>query len=586
MSAVLGISGLDSAVDFKRQHWPGLDEREYRISQGFDSAAALIVDGRCVAAAAEERFTLSKHTGAFPAHAIRYCLSEAGLDISRVDRIAHCFDYAPYRGLFALDPFSELMYREVYSRETLVSRLQRDFPHFPSERLCQVNHHTAHAAGAWLTSGWSDCLVVVADGMGEVHSLSVYTVRDGKLERIHQVGARDSIGVLYSLVTLHLGFDFNSDEYKIMGLAPYGDPSRFRSFFDQAVQLDTNGAFRIPILKLDRTRDGRENHIAAREYLNTALCPERKPDDEVEDLHRDVAAALQECLERVMLHVCGHFRAQTGLSRLALTGGVALNCTANGKLLSSCLFDEVYVPPAAGDDGAALGAAFSQVPGSEVSNERSPVPFFGPSYRASDIQSALAALDGSVTVTWFGSLEETCAEAARVIHAGAVIAWYRGRMEFGARALGNRSILADPGRPDMRDRVNSMIKLREAFRPFAPAVSEEQAHLWFDVPPFASYPYMTVTVDVREQHRAALPAITHVNGSARIQTVSADGNPEFHALLRAVGKTSGKELVLNTSFNVKGQPIVNTPQQAIATFLSSGIDVLFLENSMVCRRGD
>ena len=313
MSAILGISGLDSAVDFKRRHWPGLAEPEYRICQGYDSAAALVVDGCCVAAAAEERFTRRKHTGAFPANAIRYCLSAAGLDINGVDRIAHCFDYTPYRGLYALDPLSDLMYHEVYSREALVSRLQRDFPQFPSERVCQVNHHTAHAVGAWLTSGWSDCLVVVADGMGEVHSLSVYTVCDGKLERIHQVGARDSIGILYSLVTLHLGFDFNSDEYKIMGLAPYGDPRRFRSFFDEAVQLDGNGAVRIPLLKLDRTRDGRENHTAARQSLHTALCPERKPDDEIEDLHRDVAAALQECLERVVLHVCGHFRALTGL---------------------------------------------------------------------------------------------------------------------------------------------------------------------------------------------------------------------------------------------------------------------------------
>jgi carbamoyltransferase len=586
MSAILGISGLDAAVEFKRRHWPGLSEPEYRICQGHDSAAAIVVDGECVAAAAEERFTRRKHTGAFPANAMRYCLSEAGLRLDDIECIAHCFDYAPYRRLFLLDPVSAMLYREVYSRQSLVSLVQREFPDFPAERIRQVNHHTAHAAGAWLTSGWDDCLVVVADGMGEVHSLSVYAARDGALEPIHQAGARDSLGILYSLVTLHLGFDFNSDEYKIMGLAPYGDPRRFRRFFDRAVLLDEGGALRIPLLKLDRTREGHENYTVARRFLSAELCPERKPDEPVEDVHRDVAAALQECLERALLHVCAHFGSQTQLPRLALTGGVALNCTANGKLLASGLFEDIYVPPAAGDDGAALGAALSQVRPGEARNRRSPVPFFGPACTASDLECALAAFRDRIAVTWFDGLEETCAEVARLIHAGAVIAWHRGRMEFGARALGHRSILADPGRPEMRDRVNAMVKMREAFRPFAPAVTVEQVNLWFHTPPLASFPYMTVTVDVREEHRAALPAITHVNGSARIQTVSAEDNPEFHVLLRAIGKISGKELVLNTSFNVKGQPIVNTPEEAIVTFLNTGIDFLFLENCLVSRRGD
>ena len=274
----------------------------------------------------------------------------------------------------------------------------------------------------------------------------------------------------------------------------------------------------------------------------------------------------------------------TALPRLALTGGVALNCTANGKLLSSGLFDDVYVPPAAGDDGAALGAALSQVGHHELRNQRSSVPFFGPGPSADLIQSALAKFDGRVTTMHFDGLEQTCDTAASLMRTGAVIAWYRGRMEFGARALGNRSILADPSRPEMRDRINSMVKMREAFRPFAPAVSIEEVHLWFEAPPTASFPYMTVTVNVREAHRAELPAITHVNGSARIQTVSAVDNPDFHALLRAFGRASGRELVLNTSFNVKGQPIVNTPEEAMETFLSTGIDCLFLENCLVRRK--
>jgi carbamoyltransferase len=286
-----------------------------------------------------------------------------------------------------------------------------------------------------------------------------------------------------------------------------------------------------------------------------------------------------------MLHVCGFFGVATGSRRLALAGGVALNCTANGHLIKSGRFDEIYVQPAAGDDGSALGAAlFRAAQAGEISNVRFPTPFLGPSYSCDEIETALAEFGDQVEIRRSGSLAETCAEAARLIAEGRVIAWYRGRMEFGPRALGHRSILADPGRPEMRDRINSMVKMREAFRPFAPAVSLEQVHRWFEVPAGTELPYMITTVDVREEFRAQLPAITHVNGSARVQTVSPQDNSEFHALLKAVGKISGREMVLNTSFNVKGQPIVNTPREAIETFLGTGIEYLFLENVMLGRR--
>ena len=228
---VLGISGFENAIPFKKAHWPGLQEREYRISQGHDSAAALVVDGKIVAAAAEERFTRKKHTGDFPENAIRYCLTQAGLQIDDVDEIAHGFDYAPYRPIFSLDPISAAQYAEVFSREALLEKLSRAFPNFPAERVRHVNHHLAHAASAYYTSGWEECLVVVIDGMGEAQSATIYRARDNQLDKLREISASDSIGILYSLVTLHLGFDFNSDEYKIMGLAPYGDPARYREFF-------------------------------------------------------------------------------------------------------------------------------------------------------------------------------------------------------------------------------------------------------------------------------------------------------------------------------------------------------------------
>ena len=581
---IIGISGLENSVPFKQAKWPGLEEREYRIAQGMDAAAALVVDGRLVAAAEQERFSRKKHTGDFPIDAIRFCLEDSGISIGEIDEIAHGFDYAPYRELYLRDGVSAELYQKVFSRDALLEQIRRDLPGFPEAKVFSVGHHLAHAASAAYTSGWDECLVIVNDAMGETESLSVYDFHDGKLERLRTIGANDSIGILYSLVTLHLGFDFNSDEYKIMGLAPYGDPARFRPFFEKSVELRDDGSIRIPILKQNRTREERESYLATRAWLDQHLIPRRLHNHSVNSNHEDVAAALQECLERVVMHVCEHFGRQTGLRRVALAGGVALNCTANGKLIRSGLFDEVYVQPVSGDDGVALGAALYRTSLVEkIPNHRFPAPLFGPQYCQCEIETALRHFDGKIQWRRLDSLSDTCACAARLIADGRVIAWHRGRMEYGPRALGNRSILADPRRPEMRDRINAMVKKRESFRPFAPACSVEEAHRWFDVAPGIELPYMISVVDVRPEARALLPAITHVNGSARLQTVSENDNPDFHALLLAVGETTGRQMVLNTSFNVKGQPIVNTPEEAIETFLGTGIEFLFLENFHVSR---
>lgn len=585
---VLGISGIEGAIPFKKKHWPGREEREYRISQGHDSAAALVIDGAVVAAVAEERLSRRKHTGDFPSRAIGYCLEAAGLAPGDVDAIAHGFDYAPYRTAFSADPLSDALYREVYSRDAQAALLARDCPEIAPARLQAVPHHLAHAASAYFTSGWDECLVVVIDAMGEAHSVTAYRAAAGRLEKIHQISAQDSIGVLYSLVTLHLGFDFNADEYKIMGLAPYGDAERYRAFFDAAVVPGGGGGpagIRIPPLRLNRTREAREFYLATRDLLARDLIPARQPDAAVTDAHRDVAASLQACLDRVILQLCTSYANETGLRRLAMAGGVALNCTANGRLLRAGVFDEIYVQPAAGDDGTALGAALHvAAQAGEVRNRRMGTPFLGPAHGGPEIDAALAAAADRVSITRHQGLRESAAAAAELIAAGKVIAWYRGRMEFGPRALGHRSILANPGHPEMRDRINAMVKMREAFRPFAPAVTLEEVDRWFDVPAGTELPFMIMTVPVREPHRAALPAVTHVDGSARVQTVAADDNPEFHTLLRAVGERTGRQLVLNTSFNVKGQPIVDSPQEALDTFLGTGIEYLFLDDVQVSRR--
>lgn len=582
---VIGVSGIEGTVDFKRRHWPRLQEREYRISQGHDSAAALVIDGEFAVGVAEERISREKHTGNFPLGAIDACLAQAGLTLSDVDEIVHSFDYAPYRALYSLEPISSELYCDVLCREAFVARVKAALGEFPAERIGHVEHHLAHAASAYFTCGWDECLVLVIDGMGEVHGATVYRAESAHLKPIYRISAADSLGILYSVITLHLGFDFNSDEYKIMGLAPYGDPERSRAFFDEAVVLGDDGGWSIPPLKLNRTREERENHLATRRHLSERLIAAREPETEITPEHMDVAAGLQACLDRAFLHICTYFGQQLGLRRLALAGGVALNTTANGKLLACGAFDEIYVQPAAADDGSALGAALHRCAlAGEVVNRRSPTPFYGPAHPIERIEQALSTLDDSVAVMRMPSLADACEATAQLIAAGEVVAWYRGRMEFGPRALGHRSILADPGRPDMRDRVNALVKMRESFRPFAPAVSAEQVDRWFEVPAGTLLPYMTVNVDVRPEHRAGLPAITHVDGSARVQTVSGDDNGEFHELLRAVGRHTGREMVLNTSFNVKGQAIVNTPIEAIETFLATGIQALCLENVLVRKR--
>jgi carbamoyltransferase len=579
---ILGLSGVDGTVAFKRKAWPGREEREYRIAQGHDSAAALVVDGECVAAVAEERISRRKHTGDFPIGAAEACLAIAGLDVTHLDEIVHSFDYGPYRTIYSLGEEAARLYQEVLSPDAFAQRVRHHLPAFPPDRVRHTEHHVAHAASAALTSGWDDCAVVVIDGMGEVHGASVYHVRNGVIERVLQLPASNSIGILYSIVTLHLGFDFNSDEYKIMGLAPYGDPTRFGPTFDQILRLESGGSWEIPLLRHERTREDREFHLGARRWLAEHLVEAREPDGSIDPVHADVAAALQECLDRAILHLCAETRARVPSNRLAMAGGVALNTTANAKLQQSGLFEEIYIQPASADDGSALGAALQRAASAgEVVNRRLPVPFLGPAHDSDAVEAALRAFATDVETTRLSTFPDVCEAAADLIAKGQVIAWYRGRMEFGPRALGHRSILADPSRADMRDRVNAMVKLREAFRPFAPAVAIEEVDRWFEVTPDTSLPYMVVNVQVRPQHRNALPAVTHVDGSARVQTVSSRDNGDFHALLAAVGARTGRQVVLNTSFNVKGQPIVNTPHEAVETFLGTGLDALVVENILV-----
>ena len=571
---VLGYSGLDASLAYARKDGD-LRPGEDRMVQGLDSAAALLVDGRIIAAAAEERFSLEKHTNRFPSNSIRFCLEAAGIAADRIDAVAHGFNYARHAELFR--QLDRKYYDAVLAPERQIEMLNGMLgAHLSPDRFCPVDHHLAHAASAYFPSGFDEALCIVTDGMGEIASLTVYAVKKGKFTALDSIPVSSSVGILYGLVTRHLGFKFNADEYKVMGLAPYGDPARYRAFFEGITQLSENGKYAIKYGNLPIKRDPR--HRGFRRYLHERVIAAPESSDELSQAHCDFAAAAQECLERILLHVAAHWRKRTGLSRLCMAGGVALNCTFNGKLEQQGLFDEIYVQPAAGDDGTALGAALVRAHQGGDTLARTHVgelPFYGPSYSEQEIRAVLGSASG-VEVTDLGSEGAVAQDAARAIAADEVVAWFQGRMEYGPRALGNRSILANPLVPDIKERLNAIVKLREGFRPFAPAVAIERAQDYFELRASPLYEYMLATCKVKREWRERLPGITHVDGSARVQTVDPRKNPLFHRLISCFGEITGVHCVVNTSFNVRGQPMIVSPEIALATFRKVRIDRLYL----------
>jgi carbamoyltransferase len=580
---ILGYSGLDASVRYARRD-PDLRAGEERMVQGLDSAAAILVDGAVLAAAAEERFCGEKHTNTFPAESIRYCLDAAGITANQIDAVAHGFDYGRYAAMFGVTDADR--YETVLNpaRQLKLWHDRLNLP-LPAEKFVPLRHHLAHGASTYFPSGFTDALCVVCDGMGEVESLSVYTVRDGAFQLLDRHRIKDSLGILYGLVTSHLGFKFNADEYKVMGLAPYGNPEVFHSFFDSLLELHQHGKYRI---RLDRVaRDAAPYYRGVLKYLQDQVIA--RPDDTeiLSQLHCDFAAAVQECLERALFHVIGYWYEQTGLRKLCMAGGVALNCTFNGKLAQSRLFDEIHVQPAAGDDGTALGAALATAHRMGEPLSRAMVgalPFYGPAYSKEEILAATRSLAGGLDIADLGSETAAADDAAAALAADQIVAWFQGRMEYGPRALGNRSILANPLIPDIKDRLNRIIKLREGFRPFAPAVAIEWAHDYFEFIPSSMFDYMLATCPVRPEWRNRLPGITHIDGSARMQTVDADRNALFHRLITSFGRITGIYCLVNTSFNLRGQPMIISPAIAVETFRKVGLDRLYMGPVRLCKR--
>lgn len=584
---IIGISGLHNSVTFKKREFPQLPQRFYRVVQGLDSAAALVTEKGIVAAAAEERFSGEKGTGSFPVHAIQYCLDAANLSLDSIDYIAHGFAYEPFKAFFERTEFGKRLFTEVYSKEAQLSCLQEHFPSRNwSDSFVAVPHHLAHAASAFYVSGFDESLILVADGMGETQSTTIALGKGNTIEIVKEIPSLHSLGILYGLFTLYLGFKMGSDEYKVMGLAPYGDASRHIKEISDLIHLKPDGTYTIPALYRNRSIEERETYGRTMQILIEMFGPAREPGTEVTQFHRDIAAALQATLQSSLMHVLQHFKKETQQDHLCMAGGVALNCSANGFIHRNSLFKNIFIQPAAGDDGTALGAALyvQQQRDLTAPIQRMTLPLWGSGFEDPVVDEALAGKP-ALKKTFFTSYEKLAQDVAERLAEGQVVAWFQGRMEFGPRALGSRSILADPRDPGMKDHLNKLIKKRENFRPFAPAVKAEVASRFFEIKEGDEpiYAHMLVVTAVRPAYRSLLPAITHIDGSARVQTVQQEDHPRFWTLLDQFERVTGLPILLNTSFNLRDQPIVCTPTEAIDTFVASEIDVLVIHNYVILR---
>jgi carbamoyltransferase len=576
-----------------------------------DSAAALIRDGKIIAAAQEERFTRRKHDAAFPHQAIRYCLDEAGITGAQIDHVAF-YDkpflkferlletylaFAP-RGFRSFRMAIPIWLREKLFLKSLLTRELR--AHGPQvdwdERLLFSEHHLSHAASAYYPSPFNEAVILTLDGVGEWATSSLALGSENQINILKEIHFPHSLGLLYSAFTYHCGFKVNSGEYKLMGLAPYGQPRYAQTILEHLIDVKSDGSFRLNMdyfdycvgLTMTNTR-----------FANLFAIPARQPEAPLTEKHMDMAASIQAVTEEVMLRLTRSAANETGVNNLCLAGGVALNCVANGKVLKDGGFKQIWIQPAAGDAGGALGAALSTYHGFLNHSRR---PEIGDSMQGTYLGPAFTDAEIANRLTRTGAVFETLSDEAVVTRAaqhlanGKAVGWFQGRMEFGPRALGARSILADPRSPSMQSTLNLKVKFRESFRPFAPSVLREDAAEWFDLD--TESPYMLLVAEVREAHqkpltredealtglaqlaipRSDIPAVTHVDHSARIQTVGPECHPRYYSLLSAFKQLTGCPVLINTSFNVRGEPIVCTPEDAFRCFMGTDIDVLIVGN--------
>ncbi|MGD0301737.1 MAG: carbamoyltransferase [Bryobacteraceae bacterium] len=580
-----------------------------------DSAAALVRDGDIVAAAQEERFSRKKHDSGFPSHAVEFCLARAGVALADLDCVVF-YDkpflkferlletyiaYAP-RGLRSFQMAMPLWIREkLFQKSLLHDELLRLGPGFDwQQKLLFTEHHLSHAASAFFPSPFEEALILTMDGVGEWATTSVALGRGNKIDVIKEIHFPHSLGLLYSAFTYYTGFKVNSGEYKVMGLAPYGEPRYAQKILDHLIDLKPDGSFR---LNLEFFNFCTGLTMTNGEFDRLFDGPVRKPEESLTQRHMDLAASVQQVLDEVVLRMTRSLASETGMRNLCLAGGVALNCVSNGKVQRDGHFEKIWIQPAAGDAGGALGAALSafhqfknQPRHASGCCDRMKGALLGPEFPQAEIARRLTAAGARYDVFDDSTLLDACADA--LIDEKAV-GWFQGRMEFGPRALGARSILADARSPRMQSVLNLKVKYRESFRPFAPSVLREHVGEWFELD--GDSPYMLLVADVLEHRRKAMtpaeqelfgiaklnvprsdiPAVTHVDYSARIQTVHEQTNPRYHELLRRFHERTGCPVIVNTSFNVRGEPIVCTPEDAFRCFMGTEIDVLAVGNCIL-----
>jgi len=556
---------------------------------GHDAAASLLVDGELVAAIEEERFhRYRKHFGGFPEQAMRYCLDTAGLNMSQVEHLAYYISptallnakgwveaFRPWYSIRGkLIYLSRLLY--LYHCATLRGRVRKHFPDFnPDARIHYVAHHDAHMASAFFPSAFEEADIISIDGIGEWESTVIGEGRGNCITRTSSIYFPNSLGYLYSAVTRHLGFKVNNDEYKVMGLSGYGDPSRYRALFKRILQFRSDGSF---VLDPRYFSLGVGWGQVSSRFIEESALTERMPESELLQEHMDMSAAIQEVAEEAGLHLARHLQKKTGRRHLCMAGGVALNCLMNAKILQETDYQDIFIQPAAYDASGSLGSALwtqHQILGHPRSFTMRHA-YYGYESNEEEIRSALERYKDRIT---FHRSENVCAETAGIIAEQNIVGWFQGRMEWGPRALGNRSILADPRQRKMMDIVNDRVKHREDFRPFAPSCKIESYQDYFELQiPSA---YMLLICNVKKAMRERIQAVTHTDGTARYHTVERTANPRYWELLDEFEKISGVPVLLNTSFNVRGETIVMTPDDALRCFLGTGIDILVLGDWIV-----
>ena len=552
-------------------------------SQMHDSSACVARNGEVVFAVAEERISRLKHDARFPQLAIHACLQFANVRVDQLDEI--CFGWQSAGPVFRHDlkmyalgrwPLTYLNvlnstrhFLSMWHQESGAKVFERTFGPVKA-RMRFVDHHLAHAVSAYGFSGFDDSAIVIMDGRGAWEATSIWHGRDGRIEHVLTIPFPNSIGGFYSAFTDYLGFVPNSDEWKVMGLAPYGKPG---------VNLDAfinpeAAPYRVYTKRLnDRRTGGRTGNASG---IAAVLGPPRAPESEIEERHKNIAYAVQDYCERAMMSVVRLALGKTKSRNLCLAGGVALNSKANGKILASGIVEKIFVQPAASDDGVALGAAFAPYldRGGRLPIRAMRHAYLGPGFDDEAIEPVLKTYK-----LRYSRMDDPAVTGAELLAQGKILGWFQGRMEFGPRALGSRSILADPRDPEMTAKVNNAVKFREWWRPFAPSIAKEAAADF--VESATDSPFMILTAQVRAEKRSVIPAVTHVDGSARPQTVEREVNPLYWRLIDEFGKRTGVPVVMNTSFNLRGEAIVNTPTDAVRTFFSSGMDALLIGSFLV-----